>query len=304
MEFEGLPEGSIADILSRTTPIDACRLSLVSKLFRSAADSDAVWERFLPSDYHSIISQSLLPNYPSKKALYLALSDHPVILDQGKKSFQMEKKSGKKCYMLAARALSIVWGDTNEYWNWLRHPNSRFPEVAILIEVCWLEIRGVLKTLTLSPDTKYAAYFVFKMINTHDFEDIFVELSVNFDGDHGSSKNVCLDPFDNDDDERGAAGLQRPSVRSDGLLEIEMGEFFNIGIENEVHMSVMEVKEGTWKSGLVVEGIEVLLRGCRMLLAYFKHQPLNYGYSCLFLWKTMSDVVAGDKNRVVNGGKV
>jgi len=89
MEFEALPEGCIANILSRTTPLDACRLSLVSKIFRSAAESDTVWDRFLPSDYHSIISQSSppLPNYPSKKSLYLALSDRPIIIDQGKMVF-------------------------------------------------------------------------------------------------------------------------------------------------------------------------------------------------------------------------
>jgi len=85
MEFEGLPEGCISDILYRTTPADACRLSVVSKLFHSAAESDALWERFLPSNYRFIISQCMLPDYPSKKALYLALSDHHVILDEGKK---------------------------------------------------------------------------------------------------------------------------------------------------------------------------------------------------------------------------
>jgi len=85
MEFQGLPEGCIADILSCTTPVDACRLSLVSKLFHSAADSDAVWESFLPTDYHSVVSECSLPSYPSKKALYLALADHPVIVDEGKK---------------------------------------------------------------------------------------------------------------------------------------------------------------------------------------------------------------------------
>jgi len=149
MDFEGLPEGCIADILSRTTPADACRLSLVSKLFHSAAESDALWERFLPSDYRSIISQCMFPDYPSKKALYLALSDRPVIIDEGKKvivfgsnllccfglsincpicgmqSFQLERKSGKKIYMLAARSFSIVWGDTDQYWNWSPHPDSR-----------------------------------------------------------------------------------------------------------------------------------------------------------------------------------
>ena len=30
-------------------------------------------------------------------------------------SFWLEKKSGKKGYMLAARELAIIWGDTPEY---------------------------------------------------------------------------------------------------------------------------------------------------------------------------------------------
>lgn len=81
-----------------------------------------------------------------------------------------------------------------------------------------------------------------------------MELSVNIFGGHGSTKNVCLDP--NSEGNR-VAGLQRPNVRSDGWLEIEMGEFFNAGLEYEVHMSVMEIKGGNWKSGLFLEGIEV-----------------------------------------------
>jgi hypothetical protein len=74
-EFNELPEGCIAAILSHTTPIDACRFSLISKTFCSAADSNAVWNRFLPSDPNfidSIISHSpSLANIPSKKDLYL-----------------------------------------------------------------------------------------------------------------------------------------------------------------------------------------------------------------------------------------
>ena len=135
---------------------------------------------------------------------------------------------------------------------------SRFPEVANLVDVCWLEIRGVLNARILSPDTQYAAYFVFKMLDAHGFKNRIVELSVDFDGDHGSTKNVCLHPIEEgSSNERRVAGLQRPSVRSDGWLEIEMGELSNIGLENEVQMSVMEVKGGNWKSGLCVEGIEV-----------------------------------------------
>ncbi|KAK7278270.1 hypothetical protein RJT34_23296 [Clitoria ternatea] len=254
MGFEVLPEGCIAGILSRTTPADVCRLSLVSKLFRSAAESDAVWDRFLPSDVYSIVPQS---NYPSKKALFLALSDHPLIIDDAKKSFQLDKKTGKKIYMLAPRALSIVWGDTSEYWNWKTLPESRFPEVAELKYVCWLEIHGTMNTFALSPNTQYAAYLVFKMINAEGFRHP-VELSVEILGGHASTKNVCLDPNIEGERANRVRGLQRPNVRcSDGWLELEMGEFFNAGLEDEMRLSVIEVRGGTWKSGLVLEGIEI-----------------------------------------------
>lgn len=84
--LEELPEGCIATILSCATPVDACRLSILSKSFRSAADSDTVWDRFLISD--SIILQSpSLANTFTKKDLYMALSDRPIIIDQGTKVF-------------------------------------------------------------------------------------------------------------------------------------------------------------------------------------------------------------------------
>jgi len=130
---------------------------------------------------------------------------------------------------------------------------NRFPEVAELRNVCWLEIGGVLNTLALSPDTRYAAYFVFKMIDPRGFRNLRVDVSVGFNGDC-STQNVCLDRSSNG---RRVAGLQHPSLRSDGWLEIEMGEFFNVGLEDNVHMSVKEVNAGNWKSGLFVEGIEV-----------------------------------------------
>ncbi|XP_058770650.1 F-box protein PP2-B11-like [Vicia villosa] len=260
-QFEELPEGCIATILSRTTPVDACRLSLVSNTFHSAADSDAVWIQFLPSDSQfmdSIISNSpSLVNLPSKKALYLALSDRPIIIDNGLKSFQLDRKSGKICYMLGARSLSTAWVHDERYWKWITMRTSRFPEVARLLNVCWLESHGTINTITLSPNTEYAAYVVFKMIDAKGFENRPAKLSVFVEGGHSSTKIVCLDPNVEDRSHSRVEGLECPNVRSDGWLEIEIGEFFNSGIENEkVKMEVLE-KGSYWKRGLFVEGIEV-----------------------------------------------
>ena len=82
-----LPEGCISDIVSLTSPRDACRICAVSPMFRAAAESDAVWDRFLPSDYKAIIARSSSSplNFSSKKQLYLTLSDNPILIDDSKK---------------------------------------------------------------------------------------------------------------------------------------------------------------------------------------------------------------------------
>jgi hypothetical protein len=47
-------------------------------------------------------------------------------------------------------------------------------------------------------------------------------------------------------------------LRSDGFLEIEMGEFFNSGLKDEVvHMDVVEIKGGRVNGAFILEGIEI-----------------------------------------------
>jgi len=123
--------------------------------------------------------------------------------------------------------------------------------------VCWLEIRGMMNTLTLSPNTQYAAFLVFNMIGAHGFNSRPAELSVSIIGGHSSTKNVCLDPNLGSRRHNSVEGLQHPSVRSDGWLEIEMGDLFNSGQEDEeLQMRVLELS-ARWKSGFRLEGIEV-----------------------------------------------
>lgn len=291
-----LPECCLEYAVSLTSPKDACRLSLVASTFRSLAESDAVWDRFLPSDYHDIIGRSDHDDcrqtplvVASKKELYLYLCDHPILIDGGTKSFSLEKWSGKKRYMLAARDLSIVWADTPRYWRWISLPDSRFPEVAELLSVCWLEIRGKIYTRMLSPDTVYAAYLVFKSTSeVYGFEYQPVEVSVGISGSEIETGTVYLDPKEGQRqryqmvvprriglfNHRGI-NMQMPQVitsrekegqypkeRGDGWLEIELGEYFNTrGEDRELEMNLMEVKGGNWKSGLIVQGIEIRPKG-------------------------------------------
>lgn len=259
-DISGLPADCIANVLSLTTPKDACRLSLVGTTFRSAAESDGVWERFLPHDYGDIISRSivggsrsLLHEFQSKKYLYLRLSDHPIVIDSGSKSFNLDKCSGKKCYMLAARDLSIIWGDTPQHWQWKSHPKSRFSEVAKLLNVCWLEIRGCINSQILSCGTNYAAYLVFTTDSgMHGFHHLPAEACVGIKGLEMGKHTIYLE-----------SDTELLKQREDGWMEVELGQYFVTGGDNDiVEMSLLEVEKLNWKSGLIIQGIEIRPKEC------------------------------------------
>ncbi|XP_042517515.1 uncharacterized protein LOC122091572 [Macadamia integrifolia] len=203
-----LPEECISNILSLTSPQDACRSSVVSSFLRSAADSDLVWERFLPSDIHRILSSSSsvsrsLPSFSSKKELFLHLCHNPLLIDRGTKTLSLEKHSGKKRYMIGARALFIsLNGDTTHYQKWIRHPESRFPAVVEVMCIYYLVIRGKMETRLLSPNTTYGVYLVLKFNDSgYEFEPL-AEVSVKLvsgttgvgDAEEGEVKSVYLNP--------------------------------------------------------------------------------------------------------------
>ncbi|GMN25938.1 hypothetical protein TIFTF001_001127 [Ficus carica] len=215
--FYELPEGCIAHIVSLTSPRDACRLCLVSSVFRSAAESDAVWERFLPPEYPSIVSPHSRP-CPSKKHLFFSLCDTPLLIDQGTMSFSLEKVSGKKCYMISARALFIVWGDSPSYWRWIPLPEARFEDVAELIMVCWFEIRGKIDIQMLSPSTLYTVNLVFKSnIDAYGFEHQPVEATIGLVGGETTTRSVYLDS------ERGHRMSYASDIPSALLIEHDHG---------------------------------------------------------------------------------
>ncbi|KAH7521813.1 hypothetical protein FEM48_Zijuj07G0072000 [Ziziphus jujuba var. spinosa] len=216
MEITQLPEECISHIISFTSPRDACRLSLVCPLFRSAIDSDVVWRKFLPHDYHQILSNSALASSMdplSKKQLFLHLSDNSIIIDSDKNMVQEHFQS--------RGVIHRIIGGGHLYQQNL---------VAELRLVWWLDIKGRIETNILSPKSTYGAYFVYKL-NEHSwgFEGKPVGFRVYFEGEEelhedGGGRKVFLDPSKYD---------QEPcQIREDGWLEVEMGEFFNDGGED------------------------------------------------------------------------
>ncbi|KAJ6820087.1 F-box protein PP2-B10-like [Iris pallida] len=250
--MERLSADDISYVLSLISPADACRSAAVSAPFRSAAESDNVWARFLPSDHRDIVSRAVDPvAFSSKKDLYFLLCNS-ILIDGGRKSFALEKHSGAKCYTLSARDLSIVWGDHESYWRWVSLPESRFAEVAELWDVCWLDIRGKIDCGALSSCTAYKAYLIFKLTReAYGFKRPPQQVSVSI-GPHIVENEVCLQP------ENPSVDHRVPRARNDGWMEIEIGDFFvGDGSEGEVTMSFRQVRSMHWKRGLIVEGIQV-----------------------------------------------
>ncbi|XP_047318660.1 F-box protein PP2-B11-like [Impatiens glandulifera] len=140
--------------------------------------------------------------------------------------------------------------------------NYRFPEVAELIDVCWLEINGKLSTEELSRNTLYGIYLVFNLTSEAygmDFDES-VEVSCGIMGGAAASETqtVILDRRRSSSSSSGVGN--EPKVRRDRWLEIKMGEYFSLNGEDDggdLVMSLKEVERLNWKTGLIVEGIEI-----------------------------------------------
>ncbi|XP_021850974.2 putative F-box protein PP2-B12 isoform X1 [Spinacia oleracea] len=269
-----LPEECLSHILSLTSPADIVRSSAVSKLLLSASDSDFAWEKFMPSDTDRFVSQqSSTPfdqqKFASKRYLYFRLCSSPILLDHS------YSKNGTKSYMLGARALKIAWEGTPQRCNWKYVPESRFLEIVepqTDYDVCCLEIKGRIHTKLLSPDTTYGVYFVYKTDNEHAyrFEHVPFIVSLTEVDEEDLSKNdyfrmLSVKKFYL----KTSSGLHRkweelPDEREDGWMEIEMGMYkvgsLVKGTDQRVilELTLKEVQCIGWKSGLIVQGIELL----------------------------------------------
>ncbi|KAF2319560.1 hypothetical protein GH714_017445 [Hevea brasiliensis] len=217
---------------------------------------------------------------------HLSLCDSPILIDDGRKSFALEKWTGRKCYMLSARDLTIIWSNSPDYWRWLPDPDSRFSEVAELIDVCWFEINDEISIQMLSPETSYAAYLVFKLTTSaYGFEGHPAEITVELAGSEKDKRSVFLVPVRGQRRQhqtlRRLTGLfncsrvsgSQPSVpagksygkypkeRVDGWLEIELVEFYNKkGGDGKLKICLRETG-GHWKGGVIVQGIEIRPKG-------------------------------------------
>lgn len=158
--------------------------------------------------------------------------------------------------------------------------SSRFKEVAELRTIDRIEIEGRIKTKALSPNTLYGAHLIFKL-SDHAFGLDLMPFETSIE--MGNRVRPGMAHLQRPDKKKrllkslmyasrsemlrkhwGMGGDRRgggvPSEREDGWMEVEVGEFFLMGDgegDEEVRMSLKQVKGYQLKGGLVVEGIEV-----------------------------------------------
>ncbi|KAF8117527.1 hypothetical protein N665_0009s0051 [Sinapis alba] len=253
--FDLLPEDCISNIISFTSPRDVCVAASVSKTFESAVKSDTVWEKFLPPEYSSLIPRSRA--FSSKKELYFALCNEPVLIEDGKKSFWLEKASGKRCIMLSSEEVWFTWGNSPKYWRWVSVLESRFEKIAELVNVCWFEIRAGMHTRYLSPRTRYSVYIVFQTENgCPGLGDIPVEARVGLVGQESSHKLIYFVGTSGRRRYTERIHVTRPKEREDGWMEVELGELYNDSCCDDISVSLVETKSPYRKRGLIIEGFE------------------------------------------------
>ncbi|KAJ3672143.1 hypothetical protein LUZ60_006864 [Juncus effusus] len=288
-DINQLPDECLSQVIACTSTRDACAAAAVCAGLKSAADSDATWQHFLPPDCEAVLSRAVEPvRYGSVKELFFRLCDDPVLIDGGKMSFGLERQSGAKCFMIAAKALWIVWSQDERYWNWVHLSDSRFPESAKLLEACWLEIQGKIPSDLLSPHTLYSTFLIFKLAdNARGLGSPPQETSVTLGGEPVSKNSVCLQPDEGGKTARNPWGpfgfrfprymgmdvemrenvklptkWRREKEKEEGWMEIEMGEVWNEkGEGGAVEISLMEITGGHWKRGLIIHGIEIRPKG-------------------------------------------
>nr|CAB3448296.1 unnamed protein product [Digitaria exilis] len=233
-EIYRLPEECVAYAISLTTPGDACHSSAVSPAFRAAADSDAVWARFLPPDHAAVLARADEPAAlgMSKKELFSRLCDNPVLLDDATMSFGLERRSGAKCFMLSARALSIAWGDDPTCWTWTTGlPGSSTTSTTTEHAICLQHMQGE------------------EEVAMHRRKQQYMRLRKGY----GGRKMVVTREADPD--------IRCPRRRGDGWAEVELGEFVVAGDGEDdggvVEVRLAEVDSRRWKRGLIVQGIEI-----------------------------------------------
>ncbi|XP_062162888.1 lectin-like [Alnus glutinosa] len=156
--------------------------------------------------------------------------------------YGVDQNPNSNCFFLHSKNLSITWGEDNRYWRWskIEETSDKVVDVAELLEVCWLEVRGELETRKLSPGTRYEVAFVIMM----------KEAATGWE----APVNVRLILPDGNKQEGKENLMKKPRGE---WIEIPVGEFVASPEKSEEMKFSIYEHGGHWKRGLVVKGIAI-----------------------------------------------
>nr|GME10598.1 putative late blight resistance protein homolog R1A-3 isoform X2 [Ipomoea batatas] len=160
----------------------------------------------------------------------------------------------KMSVFLKARNLYIPHASAPWHWSWIWDSGHK---VAVLLSVCWLEIKGQLDIRRLHKITSYSAYLIFKLKQEPRRLDTAFT-SVRYINDKRSyTENRRCQVFLAKRRSFEDPG-RFPNRRHDGWMEIKLGDFYiSSRNEGEVEMRLWSTENMHGKSGLIVKGIEV-----------------------------------------------
>jgi hypothetical protein len=225
-----------------------------------------------------------------------SLFSYPLLGMVIEQSFSIDKSSGKKCYMLGARQLFVIWGDNTLYWNWVSSAESpvlaqsrslstalyacvhmhaclSFLYIAIVgvtflvYEMCrFSEVAHLIQVCWFHMGGRFETKILspntkygayFVYTLVEDhFSGLDYPVKVSIEFENENEGNVTNEAYLLPDTPEGL-NAQVPRWREDMWLEVEIGEFFNGQVDRVVKMQLRETEVLNWKSGLVFHGIEL-----------------------------------------------
>ncbi|KAA8544785.1 hypothetical protein F0562_019511 [Nyssa sinensis] len=202
----------------------------------------------LPHKYEDIVKDADSPiDNSSIDKLYDQLYAG-VFLNRKRKAspivkYWVERKSNNNCFMLFARDLLITWSDDIRYWHWtyLNETSDVLIDVAELLDVCWLEVRGKFQTVKLSQGIMYEVVFVVMLKDPAYGWEVPVILRLTLpDGSTQEHKENLM---------------EKPRGR---WIEIPVGEFRTTAEKvGDIGISLCGSEGGNWKRGLVIKGVSI-----------------------------------------------
>lgn len=195
----------------------------------------------LPHNYEAIIKDPDFPVDKSSPTKLLQQLRDGVFLN-GKSMKYWVTENNINCFLVFAKSLKIVWAEDMRYWVFQNIETSEGnTTVAVLRNVCWLEVNGRLHTMNLTPGVKYEVAYLIKLEDSSYGWTVPVNFRLTLPNGTKREHKERLN-----------------QIPREEWIRIPIQEF-EAPAENhgEIEFSLYEYEGGSWKKGLVIKGVTI-----------------------------------------------